>query len=285
MSKNVIRRTLNLKGTLITFEEPKVMGIMNVTPDSFFAGSRVETEEAIRSRVWQLRDEGADIIDIGGYSTRPGAMEVSSEEEYSRVAKGLEIIREEWREAVVSVDTFRAEVARRCIEEWGVEMINDIGGGTLDSGMWNVIAETGVSYVLMHTRGTPDTMAGMNQYEDVSAEILSELSRRVCDLRQMGIANVVIDPGFGFAKDVDQNYRLLGDLDSFHIDNAPVLAGVSRKTMIWKPLGISPGEAVNGTTVINTLALMNGADILRVHDVKEAKECIKLFGLYKANNE
>lgn len=274
-------RSLNIRGELMTFDVPKVMGIINVTPDSFYAGSRVETDEAICCRVRQLREEGADIIDIGGYSTRPGAGSVSSEEEYCRLADGLKIIRREWEDAVVSVDTFRADVARRCVADWSVDIINDVGGGELDNHIWDVVAESGVAYVLMHMRGTPDNMTSLTQYEDVSAEVLAVLAKRTAELRLRGVANIIIDPGFGFAKDVSQNYRLLADLNMFHIEDAPVLAGLSRKTMIWKPLNITPDEAGNGTTVLNTIALMNGADLLRVHDVKAAREAVRLFEIYK----
>ncbi len=274
-------RSLNIRGELMTFDVPKVMGIINVTPDSFYAGSRVETDEAICRRVRQLREEGADIIDIGGYSTRPGAGSVSSEEEYRRLVDGLKIIRREWEDAVVSVDTFRADVARRCVADWSVDIINDVGGGELDNHIWDVVAESGVAYVLMHMRGTPDNMTSLTQYEDVSAEVLAVLAKRTAELRLRGVANIIIDPGFGFAKDVRQNYRLLADLNMFHIEDTPVLAGLSRKTMIWKPLNTTPDEAGNGTTVLNTIALMNGADLLRVHDVKAAREAVKLFEIYK----
>lgn len=275
-------RSLNIRGELMTFDIPKVMGIINVTPDSFYAGSRVETDETICRRVRQLREEGADIIDIGGYSTRPGAGSVSSDEEYRRLADGLKIIRREWEDAVVSVDTFRADVARRCVADWSVDIINDVGGGELDNHIWDVVAESGVAYVLMHMRGAPDNMTSLTQYEDVSAEVLAVLAKRTAELRLRGVANIIIDPGFGFAKDVSQNYRLLADLNMFHIEDAPVLAGLSRKTMIWKPLNITPDEAGNGTTVLNTIALMNGADLLRVHDVKAAREAVRLLESYKA---
>lgn len=267
----------------MTFMNPVVMGIVNVTPDSFYSASRVQAKEDILQRVRQLREEGAAIVDIGGYSTRPGAEAVTPEEEYHRLAVGLEVIRREWEDAVVSVDTFRAEIARRCVSDWDVDIINDVGGGELDPGIWDVVAEMGVAYVLMHMRGTPDTMSSLTRYEDVSADVLSILAKRVATLRQSGVANIIIDPGFGFAKDLTQNYRLLADLEMFHIENAPVLAGVSRKRMVWMPLGTAPEEAANGTTVLNTIALMNSADILRVHDVKAAVEAVRLFDLYNSS--
>lgn len=274
---------INVGGNLMDFRSPKVMGIVNVTPDSFYGGSRVETAEAVRRRVAEMRRDGADIIDIGGFSSRPGASDVSPEEEYNRLAGGLEAVRIEWPEAIVSVDTFRAEVARRCVEEWGVAIVNDIGGGTLDPDMWNTVAELGVTYVLMHMRGTPATMTGLSDYGDVTAEVLSDLAFKLAKLREAGVADVIIDPGFGFAKTVEQNYRLLADLREFRVLGAPLLAGLSRKTMIWKTLGVTADEARDGTIALDTVALMNGADILRVHDVRPAVETIKLLEQLPSN--
>lgn len=274
---------INVGGNLMDFRSPKVMGIVNVTPDSFYGGSRVETAEAVRRRVAEMRRDGADIIDIGGFSSRPGASDVSPEEEYNRLAGGLEAVRIEWPEAIVSVDTFRAEVARRCVEEWNVAIVNDIGGGTLDPDMWNTVAELGVTYVLMHMRGTPATMTGLTDYGDVTAEVLSDLAFKLAELREAGVADVIIDPGFGFAKTVEQNYRLLADLREFRVLGAPLLAGLSRKTMIWKTLGVTADEARDGTIALDTVALMNGADILRVHDVRPAVETIKLLEQLPSN--
>ena len=274
---------INVGGNLMDFRSPKVMGIVNVTPDSFYGGSRVETAEAVRRRVAEMRRDGADIIDIGGFSSRPGASDVSPEEEYNRLAGGLEAVRIEWPEAIVSVDTFRAEVARRCVEEWNVAIVNDIGGGTLDPDMWNTVAELGVTYVLMHMRGTPATMTGLTDYGDVTAEVLSDLAFKLAELREAGVADVIIDPGFGFAKTVEQNYRLLADLREFRALGAPLLAGLSRKTMIWKTLGVTADEARDGTIALDTVALMNGADILRVHDVRPAAETIKLLEQLPSN--
>lgn len=274
---------INVGGNLMDFRSPKVMGIVNVTPDSFYGGSRVETAEAVRRRVAEMRRDGADIIDIGGFSSRPGASDVSPEEEYNRLAGGLEAVRIEWPEAIVSIDTFRAEVARRCVEEWNVAIVNDIGGGTLDPDMWNTVAELGVTYVLMHMRGTPATMTGLTDYGDVTAEVLSDLAFRLAELREAGVADVIIDPGFGFAKTVEQNYRLLADLREFRVLGAPLLAGLSRKTMIWKTLGVTADEARDGTIALDTVALMNGADILRVHDVRPAVETIKLLEQLPSN--
>lgn len=273
--------SINVGGRIIVFDVPKVMGIINVTPDSFYAGSRVSGAEAVADRVARMRDEGADILDLGGYSSRPGADEVSAEEEYRRLAEGLEVIRRVWSDAVVSVDTFRADVARKCVREWGADIINDISGGDLDPEMWDTVAELGVPYVLMHMRGNPQTMGTLTDYNDVSADTLTDLALKTAELRQRGVADVIVDPGFGFAKTVEQNYRLLSDLSEFRALGAPLLVGISRKTMIWKPLGIVPEQAGNGTTVLNTIALLNGADILRVHDVREAVEAVRLVELLK----
>ncbi len=277
--------SINVGGRLMSFDIPKVMGIVNVTPDSFYPGSRSMGKYDLAERVGKMMEEGADIVDIGGYSSRPGAADVSPEEEYSRLASGLEVIRAVWPEAVVSVDTFRSDVARRCVEEWGVEIINDISGGDLDAGMWETVASLKVAYVLMHMRGTPQTMTGLTDYENVTAETLSELAFKVAALHGMGVTDVIVDPGFGFAKNVEQNYQLLSGLREFRLTGCPVLAGVSRKTMIWKPLGITPDEAANGTTVLNTIALLNGADILRVHDVRAAVEAVRLVSMYKGTIE
>lgn len=274
---------INVGGNLMDFRSPKVMGIVNVTPDSFYGGSRVGTAEAVRRRVAEMRSDGADIIDIGGFSSRPGASDVSPEEEYNRLAGGLEAVRIEWPEAIVSVDTFRAEVARRCVEEWDVAIVNDIGGGTLDPDMWDTVAELGVTYVLMHMRGTPATMTGLSDYGDVTAEVLSDLAFKLAKLREAGVADVIIDPGFGFAKTVEQNYRLLADLREFRVLGTPLLAGLSRKTVIWKTLGVTADEARDGTIALDTVALMNGADILRVHDVRPAVETIKLLEQLPSN--
>lgn len=273
--------SINVGGRIIVFDVPKVMGIINVTPDSFYAGSRVSGAEAVADRVARMRDEGADILDLGGYSSRPGADEVSAEEEYRRLAEGLEVIRRVWPDAVVSVDTFRADVAHKCVREWGADIINDISGGDLDPEMWDTVAELGVPYVLMHMRGNPQTMGTLTDYNDVSADTLTDLALKTAELRQRGVADVIVDPGFGFAKTVEQNYRLLSDLSEFRALGAPLLVGISRKTMIWKPLGIVPEQAGNGTTVLNTIALLNGADILRVHDVREAVEAVRLVELLK----
>lgn len=268
--------TINVKGKLMNFAVPKVMAIINVTPDSFFSGSRMATVDDIRRHVATVREEGADILDIGGYSSRPGAADVSAEEEYSRLARGLEVIRREWEDAVVSIDTFRSAVARKCIEEWGADIINDISGGTLDPEMWHMVGDLKPIYVLMHMRGTPATMQTMTNYGDVTAEVITDISRKCYALRGLGVNDIIIDPGFGFAKTVDQNFQLLDNLGEFCKMGMPVLAGLSRKSMIWKTLDVTPEQSLHGTIALNALALDRGADIIRVHDVRPAVEAVRL---------
>lgn len=273
--------SIKVRGHLFEMTRAQVMGIVNVTPDSFFAGSRVG-ESNIVQRVGEMLDDGADIIDIGGYSTRPGAAEVSAEEEISRLVPAIGIIRDKFPDVIISVDTFRADVARKCIVA-GANIINDIGGGDLDSEMFSTVAELGVPYILMHMRGTPSTMQSMTDYHDIAADVLQDLAFKTDKLHQMGVTDVILDPGFGFAKTIDQNYELLASLSAFESLGCPILVGISRKTMIWKELGIKPDEALNGTTAINMLALQNGANILRVHDVKEAAQTVRLYEAYKRN--
>lgn len=258
------------------FSTPWVIGIVNATPDSFYPGSRVFRADAIRERVRSMRVAGARGVDIGGYSTRPGASEVSADEEYRRLAMALQVVAEEWPEAVVSVDTFRADVARRCVEDWNVDTINDISGGDMDSRMFETVADLGVSYVLMHTRGTPATMQSLTDYRDVTAEVISDLAAKAARLNRLGVKDILIDPGFGFAKTVEQNYELMSRLDDFRDMGYPLYVGVSRKSMIFRLLGITPAEGLNGTTVLNTFALLHGADVLRVHDVEQAVQAVKI---------
>ncbi len=276
--------TLNLRGRLIDFDRPKVMGILNVTPDSFYSSSRDYADEAIVRRVETMKREGADIVDIGGYSTRPGAPSVSPEEEYSRLSRGLEIVRRHWPEAVVSVDTFRGSVARRCVAEWEVDIINDIGGGTLDPDMWPAVAETGAAYILMHMRGTPQTMQTLTDYEDVAADVISDLAFKCASLRELGISDVIVDPGFGFAKTVGQNYRLFSAIPEIKKLGVPLLAGISHKTMLWKPLGITADESTMPTVALDAVALYLGADIVRVHEVLPAVQTVKMLGLLRDNS-
>lgn len=269
--------SLNIRGSLLSLASPQVMGILNATPDSFYAASRKQTEHEIIERVCQIRDEGASIIDVGAYSTRPGADDVSSEEELRRLSGTLQIVRREWPEAIVSVDTFRADVARACVEEYGADIVNDIGGGLFDDKMFATIAALRVPYVLMHIAGTPQTMHQPPAYSDCATEVFRTLAERLAQLQAMGVADVILDPGFGFSKTVDDNYRLFAYLGEFRRLEQPLLVGVSRKSMIWKPLCITPNEALNGTTVLHALALQAGANILRVHDVKEAVQAVKLY--------
>lgn len=259
------------------FRVPKVMGIINVTPDSFFSGSRTQCNDSIAKRVSQLRHEGADLLDLGGYSTRPGADEVTADEEYGRLAKGLEVVKEIWPEVPVSIDTFRASVARKCVEDWGADIINDISGGTADPAMWETVASLRVPYVLMHSRGNPASMQSLTDYADVTADVIADLSRKVYGLRGLGVNDIIIDPGFGFAKTVEQNYQLLDELNEFCKMGMPVLAGLSRKSMIWKVLGSTPEESLDGTVALDAVAIDRGADIVRVHDVKEAVRTVRLM--------
>ena len=271
--------SLNLRGKLVTIDRPWVMGIVNVTPDSFYGGSRVADEQTLVGRIRQMLDEGVDVIDVGACSTRPGSQSVDAQGEMERLQWALAVIRREAPESIVSVDTYRAAVAQRCVEEWGVDIINDISGGMLDEAMFETVARLHVPYVLMHMRGTPETMSSLTDYDNVAADVLEWMSRRIDQLRQMGVADVIADPGFGFAKTLEQNYELLARLDAFHALDAPLLVGVSRKRMIYTPLDCSADDALNGTTVINTLALERGAHILRVHDVRAAVEAVKLVSL------
>ena len=272
--------TLNLKGELHSYDRPQVMGIVNVTPDSFFPGSRTMGKSEIAYRVENMLHDGADFIDIGAYSSRPGAEDVSPTEEADRLGIGLEVIRSIDANIPVSVDTFRADVARQAIVEMGADIINDISGGTLDEDMFTTAAKLKVPYILMHMRGTPATMQQHTNYDDVVAEVLSDMSAKLRELRLLGVADVIIDPGFGFSKALEQNYELMKALEIYEEAlEAPILVGISRKSMITRALGITADEALNGTTVLNTIALMRGASFIRVHDVKEAVQARTLYEL------
>lgn len=268
--------TLNLRGKLYSLCEPKIMGILNVTPDSFYAESRTSDEEHIAARVQQLMDDGADMIDIGGYSSRPGADDVSLEEEMNRLRRGLRVVRRLYPEVPISVDTFRADVARMCVEEEGADIINDISGGMMDRQMFRTVARLGVPYILMHMQGTPDTMQQAPHYDNLRREVMLYFAERIDRLCQMGAKDIIVDPGFGFGKTLEHNYELFHHLDDFNLFNLPLLVGISRKSMIYKLLGGTPQTSLNGTTVLNTIALMKGAHILRVHDVKEAVEAKRI---------
>lgn len=272
--------SLNLGGRLYEARRPQVMGIVNVTPDSFFAGSRTADRDMVRRRTEQLIAGGADMIDIGAYSSRPGADTVSPDEEKRRLELGLEAVRKVSGTIPVSVDTFRADVAREAVTGLGADIINDISGGQLDAGMLDTVAALRVPYILMHMRGNPQTMQSLTEYADVAADVCSELSATVTALRERGVADIIIDPGFGFSKTLGQNYQLLASLgDMARIFRLPLLVGVSRKSMLTKALGIAPEEALNATTAVNTMALMQGASILRVHDTRPAAEAVRLVEL------
>lgn len=274
--------TLNLSGNLLEVDSPIVMGILNVTPDSFYSGSRCgDAEGKIRARVRQILAEGGRIIDIGGYSSRSMADDVTPEEEWRRLSLALKILREEAPEAIVSVDTFRATVAERCVGEYGVDIVNDISAGELDADMIATVARLKVPYVMMHMRGNPHTMQGLTDYDDVTAEVLRFLGGKIKEAAYAGIADIIVDPGFGFSKTLEQNYRLLASLEVLQELGCPLLAGVSRKSMIYNLLGVSPEESLGGTIAVNTLALLKGASILRVHDVKEAVETVAIVEKFR----
>lgn len=271
--------TMNLRGKLVELQRPWVMGILNVTPDSFYADSRtpMAEPERIAQRVRQMLAEGADIIDVGAYSSRSGADDISPLEEMRRLEVALSTVREVAPEVYVSVDTFRAEVARQCVEHFGVDLINDISGGVLDRAMPKVVARLGVPYIIMHMKGNPETMQMAPEYQDVVAEVLEFLARQQQRFFDAGGKDVILDPGFGFGKTLLHNYRLMDRLQDFHELHAPLLVGVSRKSMIYKLLETTPQEALNGTTVLHTIAMMKGAHILRVHDVQAAVEARTLM--------
>ena len=264
--------TLSLRGRELKCDRPLVMGILNVTPDSFYAGCRATDEEAISMRVKEIVEQGVDVIDIGAYSTRPGAADVSAAEEVARLRLAVEVVKREAPDMVTSVDTFRAHVARVAVEELGVDMVNDVSGGSLDDAMLETVASLQVPYVLMHMRGTPATMQQLTDYDNVTSDVVEWLGARIEQLRTLGAKDIIVDPGFGFSKTLEQNYELLAGLERFHELGVPLLVGVSRKSMIYKKLGVDPARALNGTTAVNTIALMAGAHIIRVHDVREAVE-------------
>ena len=270
--------SLNIRGRLLSYDRPAVMAIINATPDSFYAGSRNGSADEISERARQAINEGADIIDIGAYSSRPGADEVSADEELRRLSFALEAVRTVDSDIPVSVDTFRADVARRCICDLGADIVNDISGGDLDSTMFETVAELRVPYILMHMRGTPATMQSLTDYPDgVTAGVIAELAPKLERLSLLGVSDVIVDPGFGFAKTMEQNYRLLHDLEAFEMLGRPVLVGISRKSMLTRFLGITADEALNATTVINTAAIERGAAVLRVHDVRAARQAVDLI--------
>ena len=273
---------INVNGRLMDLSEPQVMGILNVTPDSFYAGSHGVTEGYIIDRTHQIMNEGASIIDIGACSTRPGADQVSAEEEMSRMRMGLELIRKHRPDAIVSVDTYRADVAKMCVEEYGAAIINDISAGQMDKDMFTTIARLGIPYIIMHMKGTPKDMQVNPEYDHFLKEVFYYFSEKVQRLRDLGVKDIIIDPGFGFGKTLEHNYELMNHLEEFSLFELPLLVGVSRKSMIYKLLGTTPEEALNGTTALNTVALLKGAHILRVHDVREAVETVRIIGKMKS---
>ena len=276
-SKNIV-----IKGNIIDTSNPIVMAIINSTPDSLYSGSRHSCKVEVKKSAEKAIKNGASILDVGGYSTRPGAPEVSEQEEIDRVCMALEAIREDWPKIPVSVDTFRSSVAKISVKEFKADIINDVYGGEIDKTLFNTMAELQVPYILMHSKGTPQTMQSMTDYSDFESDVLKYFSQKIKELRDAGFnKEIIIDPGYGFAKTVEQNYQLLNDLEIFECFNAPILVGISRKSMIFKPLETTPLEALNGTTILNTFAIERGANILRVHDVKEAMEVIKLHNLLK----
>ncbi|MGN0229151.1 MAG: dihydropteroate synthase [Muribaculaceae bacterium] len=271
--------SFTVKDKRYEFLRPQVMGILNVTPDSFYAGSRMATDVSlISSRIRQMLEEGVDIIDIGAYSTRPNADEVPPEEEYRRLSVGLDIIRSIAGDILVSVDTFRAEIAELCVKNYGVQIINDVSGGTLDAAMFDTVSRLGVPYILMHMRGTPATMQSLTDYADVTDDVIADLTAKADALRNKGVKDIIIDPGFGFSKTVDQNYEMMARLEEFKKMGLPLLVGISRKSMIFRTLDTDARHSLNGTTVLNTVSLMGGAQILRVHDVRVCVEAVKIMG-------
>ncbi|HBE39998.1 MAG TPA: dihydropteroate synthase [Bacteroidales bacterium] len=283
-------KVINAGGRLIDLSVPKVMGIINVTPDSFYQGSRVTEDRDILSAAVRMISEGADMLDIGGYSSRPFAGDISVAEERKRVINAIVLIRKELPDAILSVDTFRAEIAYEAVTEHGVHIINDISGGCADKNMFEVVWKLNVPYIMMHMKGNPQTMQNNPEYDDVVADILKWAGTRIAELHNAGVKDIILDPGFGFGKTIKHNFDMLNRLEDFAVAGLPVLVGISRKSMIWKTLSITPDEALNGTSVLHAVALMKGADILRVHDVREAVQAVKLIEKIKdkrskANNK
>nr|WP_186974412.1 dihydropteroate synthase [Bacteroides intestinalis] len=276
---------INVNGSLLDLSGPCVMGILNITPDSFYVGSRMQTEAEIAARAQQILDEGAGIIDIGAYSSRPNAENVSPREEMERLRMGLKILRKTQPGAVISVDTFRADVARMCVEEYGVAIINDIAAGEMDTDMFRTVAELNVPYIMMHMQGTPQNMQQHPHYDNLLKEVFLYFAQKVQQLRDLGMKDIILDPGFGFGKTVEHNYELLAHLEEFRVFELPLLVGVSRKSMIYRLLGNTPQDALNGTTVLDTICLLKGADILRVHDVREAVETVKIVEAMRKNSD
>ena len=270
-----VKKTLNIRGMLYVLDRPRIMGIVNLTPDSFYSKSRVKRDDAIKILVGTMLLEGADFIDLGGYSSRPGAAHVSEQEERDRILPAIRVILKNYPDTLISIDTFRSSIARMAYEE-GASLINDISGGQLDEQMFKTISEIRIPYILMHMRGNPKTMDSLTVYDNLFKEMIIYFERKIKELNDIGVQDIIADPGFGFAKSLDQNYELLKNFTYFEVLGYPLLVGLSRKSMIFKLLEVQPSEALNGTTVLNTVSLLKKASILRVHDIKEAKEVIKL---------
>jgi len=277
-------RYINAGGNLINLSIPKVMGIINITPDSFYKGSRYNSDSEILKAAVKMIEDGADILDVGGYSSRPGAEDITYEEESRRVLKSLKLIAAELPSAILSVDTFRSDVASEAVLGCGAHIINDISGGEADSNMFSVVEKLNVPYIMMHMSGNPRTMQNSPVYDDVVADILSWFGDRIFRLRTSGVKDIILDPGFGFGKTAEHNFEMLRRLNDFSVAGLPLMVGISRKSMIWKTLSITADDALNGTAVLNTVSLLNGADILRVHDVKEAVEAVKMIEKLKGYN-
>lgn len=269
-------QSINLKGQIMTFDRPIIMGILNVTPDSFFDGGQNNTIEQIIIQTRKLLEEGADIIDIGAYSSRPGAALISSQEELDRALPAIAAIVSTFPDAILSIDTFRADVAEACIHA-GVHLINDVSGGTIDPLMFETVAKLQVPYILMHMRGIPENMQQLTAYQNIVTDVATYFGQKIAALRKLGVKDIILDPGYGFAKTIEQNYELLHRVDELHYFGLPLVGGISRKSMIYKKLGITPQEALNGTTALHTLLLSKGVQLLRVHDVKEAKQIVDLL--------
>ena len=267
---------INVKGQLMDLSQPKVMGILNATPDSFYAQSRLQTEKEIILRLQEMENEGSSIMDIGAYSSRPNAQHISIEEEMERLRNCLTLVNKECPNAIVSIDTFRADIAKMCVEEYGAAMINDISAGNMDKQMFATIAQLGVPYIIMHMQGTPQDMQSAPHYDNLLKEVFYFFSEKISKLRDLGVKDIILDPVFGFGKTLEHNYQLMNHLEEFSTFELPLLVGISRKSMIYKLLGTSPEEALNGTTALNTISLLKGANILRVHDVKAAVEAVNI---------
>lgn len=276
MISQSLSKYINVNGRLLDLSTPQVMGVLNVTPDSFYSGCRAQTDEAIAERARQILEEGASIIDIGAYSSRPNCVDISPEEELNRLRYALKILNEVHPDAIISVDTFRASVAEVCVKEYGVAIINDISGGEMDKNMFDTVVDLQVPYIMQHMQGTPQDMQNSPHYDNLMRETFLYFSEKIQTLHDRGLNDIILDPGFGFGKTLDHNYELLSHLKEFKIFELPILVGLSRKSMITKLLDIPTTEALNGTTVANTIALMKGADIIRVHDVKDAVQAVKI---------